>query len=218
MLLRIRHGELLGLAGVGPALLIRMAPSGGFVFQPVPGPFIFFRSSASQVIAARCRQIAVGICKAAEETEGPPMPGSLCFAKLNLAGVPLFMIASIIDALLEDCHGDLEPWRGIMDDNVHLRIASRPPALGVDAALTELRSFFSMVASIGRPYRDVWRHRQATLVETELIWAHLPSPVNGVPCVLIVRTGGRRAILDLRMYLDLSPLQDGDRPCWPVGR
>jgi hypothetical protein len=133
----------------------------------------------------------------------------------EVAGAPYTMIATIIDALLEDCPGDLESWRGIMDDNVHLRIGSRPPALGLDAAMIELGAFFSRISIIGRPYRDVWRLRQATLVETELSWAHLPAPSDGVPCVLIVRTGGRQAILDLRMYLDLSPLEKGLRPHWP---
>jgi hypothetical protein len=102
-----------------------------------------------------------------------------------------------------------------MDENVHLRIGCRPPALGVDAAMGELCTFFSQVSSIGRPYRDVWRLRHATLVETELCWAHLPAASEGVPCVLIVRTGGRRAVLDLRLYLDLSKLAGWARPGSP---
>lgn len=127
------------------------------------------------------------------------------------------MIATIIDELLEDCPGDTAPWRAIMDDNVHLRIGSRPPVLGLEPAMCELRAFFSCISSIGRPYRDVWRLRHATLVETELSWAHCPLRSAGVPCVLIVRTGGRQAILDLRMYLDLSSLNPASPFRWPLG-
>jgi hypothetical protein len=127
------------------------------------------------------------------------------------------MVATIFDTLLESCPEDIEPWREILDNNVHLRIGSRPPALGLELAMRELRAFFSCVSSIGRPYREVWRLRQATLLETELSWAHHPASSGGVPCVLIVRTGGRRAILDLRIYLDLSPLEAGNPPRWPRG-
>ena len=105
-----------------------------------------------------------------------------------------------------------------MDENVHLRIGGRRPALGLDAAMSELRAFFSQVSSIGRPYREVWRLRQATLVETELRWAHLPASSQRVPCVLIVRTSRRRAILDIRMYLDLSPLEAETLHRWPSGQ
>jgi hypothetical protein len=127
------------------------------------------------------------------------------------------MIATIIDTLIENCPEDVEPWRGVMDDHVHLRIGCRPPVLGREPAMSELRAFFSRVSSIGRPYREIWRLRQATLLETELCWAHLPIPRAGVPCVLIVRTGGRPAILDLRMYLDLSLLEGHTTSGWPLG-
>ena len=126
------------------------------------------------------------------------------------------MVGKIIDKLLHNCPDNLESLRDLMHEHVHLRIGNRAPVLGLEAAMCELEAFFSQVSSIGRTYCEVWHLRRAALVETELYWAHLLSPSECVPCVLIVRIGERRSILDLRMYLDFSAGEPRPEVHWPA--
>lgn len=110
------------------------------------------------------------------------------------------------DSLLSDA-AKLSAWRPILGVGVHVRIGSRPPALGHVTALNELGVLLDSVQSIGGRCREVWDPEEATLVETEIVCGTAKALARSTnPCALIFRTGGRPPTLDVRFYLDRSPM------------
>ncbi len=112
----------------------------------------------------------------------------------------------IVDALLGAGPDRLEAWAAILDPGVHLRVGNRPPALGVDAAIRELGLLLANVATARGCHREVWRLRGAVLVETEL---GVPGDAAGrdrIPVAVVLRVGGDGKAVDVRLYLDPSPL------------
>ncbi len=112
----------------------------------------------------------------------------------------------IVDALLGAGPDRLEAWSAILDPGVHLRVGNRPPALGIDAAIRELALLLANVAAARGCHREVWRLRGAVLVETEL---GVPGDAAGrdrIPVAVVLRVGGDGKAVDVRLYLDPSPL------------
>ncbi len=112
----------------------------------------------------------------------------------------------IVDALLGAGPDRLAAWAAILDPGVHLRVGNRPPALGVDAAIRELGLLLADVAAARGCHREVWRLRGAVLVETEL--GVLDDAVGRyrIPVAAVLRIGGDGRAIDVRIYLDPSPL------------
>ncbi len=51
---------------------------------------------------------------------------------------------------------DIEVWCSLIAEDVHLRIANRPPAVKREAVLSELSRFLGRVEALGRNFRDIW--------------------------------------------------------------
>ncbi len=122
------------------------------------------------------------------------------------AGAAPIPSLEIVDALLGAGPDRLVAWAAILDPGVHLRVGNRPPALGVDAAIRELGLLLADAAAARGCHREVWRLRGAVLVETEL---GVPGDAAGrdrIPVAVVLRVGGDGKAIDVRIYLDPSPL------------
>ena len=117
-----------------------------------------------------------------------------------------------MEALFEAGPADLGAWSCLLDASAHLRIGNRPPAIGRVAVLGELGAFLAGVAAIGQGYKDVWALEEATLVETDVVPRRtMRAGQRGLlppslPCAMVFRTGTGALALDLRFYLDPSPV------------
>ncbi len=117
-----------------------------------------------------------------------------------------------MEALFEAGPADLRAWSRLLDESVHLRIGNRPPAIGRVAVLGELGAFLAGVSAIGQGYLDVCALEEATLVETDVVPRRTMSagqrglPTPALPCAMVFRTGTGALALDLRFYLDPSPV------------
>jgi hypothetical protein len=107
---------------------------------------------------------------------------------------------------------DIRAWSIMLADDVHLRVGSRPVAVGRKQALGELRLLFAKADALGRGFCAVWpgNDRETVLLELEL------TPSAGgvaIPVAIIARAIDPNPLLrDLRFYLDLR-FGEGKKAC-----
>jgi hypothetical protein len=102
----------------------------------------------------------------------------------------------------------LAAWAELLDEHAHLRLGSRAPAIGREAALIELAGLLSTVGGFGRNYLEIWSVPRATWVETDLAAATSVAREGliATPCAIVFRTGRWHLVQDVRFYFDPGAL------------
>lgn len=97
-------------------------------------------------------------------------------------------------------------WLLATSSQLHLRIGNDPPVLGREAGLLAMKYLADRVIDSGVRFCACWKRREAIFAETEVLFKDARHASRMIPCAMIARTDGT-AVLDLRLYLDLSPMR-----------
>lgn len=96
-------------------------------------------------------------------------------------------------------------WEAIASESLHLRIGNRASAIGRTAALNEFAAFRARILGFGCRYCDLWQRREAIYAETDIRFVDSEAGLRDIPCAVVARVS-RGLLLDLRLYLDPSPV------------
>ncbi len=125
------------------------------------------------------------------------------------------MPARVLDRLALGDLRDPGTWLPLFAPDIHLRVGARPPALGRDAAGAELGLLLRHVHSVDGIYAGTWSRATGGAMVAEVEFGYgLKAVRQRIPCAIVARAA-RCLLIDLRFYLDPSPLLASDRACAP---
>jgi|tagenome__1003787_1003787.scaffolds.fasta_scaffold18607971_2 hypothetical protein len=102
---------------------------------------------------------------------------------------------------------DRNAWDCASAQDLHVRIGNARPAVGKDAALEELSRFFARIRSVGAGFCEMCHSGNTVFAEMEVEFSDAGGVHRRIPCVVVVRVEGR-ALLDVRLHLDPSPIPE----------
>jgi ketosteroid isomerase-like protein len=90
-------------------------------------------------------------------------------------------------------------------DDCSFAFANNPPALGKQAIVDALRSFYALISSMRHERRGVWLDRESAVWEANVHFQTKTGKAMILPAVSILNLHGGK-IKDFRMYMDPTPI------------
>lgn len=100
---------------------------------------------------------------------------------------------------------DLEAFLGSLSDDVVVKFANNPPAVGKEQVGQAIGGFFESIAGMTHTFVDVHAAQDATVVEADIEYVRIDGAHVRVPSATILHRRGE-LVDQLRIYIDLAPV------------
>ncbi len=111
---------------------------------------------------------------------------------------------------LKDYYDDVDnmrmaPYIGHHTDDVVVKFANNPPAVGKEAVEHNIGHFWGMIAGLKHNFINVFNDGDTTILEADIDYARKDGQQVTVPCTTILHRRGE-LVDQCRIYIDLAPL------------